>query len=133
MRRSFLALLATLAIPGGAMAQDADAGAAVYARHCATCHGLEGKGGGPMAPILLLQPTDLTQLSAKNGGAFPTTRVVMRIDGRDPLVAHGSPMPVYGDFFDTVQAVPLRAGTGQTIMASVPVADLVSYLESLQQ
>jgi mono/diheme cytochrome c family protein len=117
----------------GATAQDFAEGAEIYARYCATCHGAEATGGGPMAPILVLQPPDLTQLSARNGGVFPTTRVVMRIDGRDPLVSHGSPMPVYGDFFEGDEAVPLKAESGQPILTSRAVVDLVSYLESLQQ
>ena len=86
-----------------------------------------------MAAILLLQPPDLTGLVARNDGVFPMKRVVMRIDGRDPLVAHGSPMPVYGDFFEGVQGVMLKAETGQPVMVSQPIADLVAYLQGVQR
>src|SRR6056297_53454 len=81
-------------------AQDADEGARLYQQHCATCHGAEATGDGPMAAALILQPPDLTALAAGNDGVFPTARVARRIDGRDPLVSHGSPMPVYGPFFE---------------------------------
>lgn len=85
-----------------------------------------------MAPILLLKPTNLRRLSAFNDGIFPTARVVMRIDSRDPLIAHGSMMPVYGHVFDGDDTA-LKAETGQPIMTSRLIADLVVYLEGLQE
>ncbi|ABG31656.1 cytochrome C [Roseobacter denitrificans] len=116
---------------GAAAAQDVENGAQIYARHCATCHGADAQGGGPMAPVLVLQPPDLTALSARNDGVFPMTRVVMRIDGRDPLVSHGSPMPIYGDFF-VGDDLSLRTESGQPILTSPAVADLVAFLQGLQ-
>lgn len=115
-----------------AAAQSLLEGEADYLQHCATCHGLDGMGRGPMAAVLLVQPTDLTQLTAGNEGVFPTVRVVMRIDGRDPLVSHGSSMPVYGQFFQQGADVALKAPNGQPILTSAPIAGLVAYLESLQ-
>ncbi len=122
----FAVLLQTIPL----VAQDIDDGEQVFNDLCATCHGLDGKGNGPMAAILTLQPTDLTQLSAADG-AFPTARVVGRIDGRDPLVSHGSPMPVFGDYFEGKDTA-LKTASGQPIMTSQPIVDLVSWLESLQ-
>ena len=112
-------------------AQDPEAGATLYRSHCATCHGIDALGDGPMAGALLVRPPNLTTLEAENDGVFPVARVVMRIDGRDPLVSHGSPMPVYGDFF-AVDDTPMKAETGQPIMTSTPVIDLVAYLRTLQ-
>lgn len=132
MNRFLIAAYSLALIGTQAVAQDIDEGAALYARHCATCHGLEAKGNGPMAPVLVLQPPDLTKLTERNEGAFPVRRVVMRIDGRDPLVSHGSPMPVYGDFFDGDEVL-LKAETGQPVLTSVPVVDLLEYLRSLQE
>ncbi|WP_372611343.1 c-type cytochrome [Aquicoccus sp.] len=125
-----LALIATMA---GTMVagQDADAGARLYERHCATCHGLDGEGHGPMAGILVIEPTDLTSLAAQDEGTFPVLRVIQRIDGRDPLVAHGSPMPVYGDFFEGDDTA-LKTASGQTVMTSRAIADLVAFLETMQ-
>lgn len=114
------------------IAQDADAGAALYTRFCATCHGVTAEGGGPMSPSLVIQPPDLTELSARNNGVFPVVRVVMRIDGREPLVSHGSPMPVYGDFFEGDDAA-VKAETGQPILTSRAVVDLMAYLEGVQK
>lgn len=115
-----------------AQAQDARAGQETYERYCAACHGLEGSGHGPMRAVLTLLPADLTALQAGNGGKFPFGRVVRRIDGRDPLVSHGSPMPIYGGFFEG-RDVAMKTDEGQPILTSQPVVDLVAYLQSLQQ
>lgn len=126
----FCGALAFLGISGAAMAETA--GQADYERYCASCHGLEGTGHGPMRAVLTLAPTDLTALSRLNEGVFPLERVVKRIDGRDPLVAHGSPMPVYGAFFDQGKGVTLEMPRGEKIMTTQPVADLVAYIKDLQ-
>ncbi len=131
MTRMSLAALALTLIAGPLAAQDAGEGKALYERHCATCHGLAAKGNGPMAPVLVVQPVDLTRLSAKNGGDFPLVRVVKRIDGRDPLVSHGSPMPVYGDFFEGDDTA-MKLSSGQPMMTSRAIADLVAYLVTVQ-
>ena len=119
-------------LQSAAQAQDAAVGAAIYANHCATCHGQNLDGRGPMAPALLLQPPSLKNLAQRNNGMFPVARVVMRIDGRDPLVSHGSPMPVYGPFFEG-DDVALKAETGQPILTSRPIVDLLAYLETVQE
>nr|WP_137700822.1 cytochrome c [Marimonas lutisalis] len=119
------------AVPLAVRAQDAGEGQRLYEQHCATCHGLDGKGAGPMASVLLVQPVDLTRLEADNEGAFPLLRVIRRIDGRDPLVSHGSPMPVYGDFFEG-DDTPMKTQSGQPVMTSRAIADLIAYLQGLQ-
>lgn len=116
----------------GAVASDIKEGEALFMRHCATCHGIEATGNGPMAGVLVIQPTDLTTLSGGNDGVFPTARVAFRIDGRDPLVSHGSPMPVYGPFFEG-RDIAIKAPNGQPILTSEPIADLLAYLETLQE
>ncbi|WP_424831129.1 c-type cytochrome [Ruegeria sp.] len=122
---AFLAL-----VPHGVLAQDADVGAELFRHYCATCHGLDATGNGPMAGVLVIQPTDLTALIDENG-VFPTARVVARIDGRDPLVSHGSPMPVYGPYFEG-EDTAMKTPAGQPILTSKPIVDLVAYLETIQ-
>ncbi|HMO07374.1 MAG TPA: cytochrome c [Paracoccaceae bacterium] len=122
--------MVVLAAP--AAAQDEGAGAALYQRHCAMCHGVEATGRGPLAPDLPVQSTDLTGLAAAGGGEFPYLRAARRIDGRDPLVAHGSPMPVWGEYFEGAQAA-IRLPGGQPLMASRPVIDLLAFLVSVQR
>lgn len=128
--RFLSALLFCLA--SAASAQNLEDGEKLYNLHCAACHGVEAKGNGPMSPVLLVQPANLTLLSQKADGAFPVFRVVKRIDGRDPLVSHGSDMPVYGWFFEG-QGVAIAANDGQPIMTSKPVADLVAWLKTIQE
>lgn len=113
-------------------AQDTDSGRALYRTHCATCHGLDADGQGPMAGVLTIKPVSLATLTKDNDGEFPLERVIKRIDGRDPLVSHGSPMPVYGDFFEGPPDVAAKTDTGQPILTSPPVLDLVMYLRTLQ-
>ena len=130
--KQFLPLITALfLIPNGTSAQDSDIGAALYDAHCAVCHGLAGSGNGPLAPALLLQPPALNNLTTRHG-IFPTARIVMRIDGRDPLVSHGSPMPIYGTFFEGSDTA-LKSESGQPIMTSRPIVDLVAYLKKIQE
>ncbi len=125
-------MLLAVFIGTSAMAQDISEGERLFHHRCATCHGLGADGTGPMAPVLLLQPTDLTQLQRESDGEFPLERVVWRIEGRDPLVSHGSSMPVYGDFFEG-KDITLDTSFGQPIMTSQPIADLISWLQSIQE
>lgn len=131
MKRFVAAVTLAILSAGSGAAQDASQGAELYTRHCASCHGIGAAGDGPMSPVLLIQPSDLTTMTERYNGVFPKERVVMRIDGRDPLVSHGSPMPVYGDFFEGEDII-LKTETGQPVLTSVPVADLLAYLEGLQ-
>ncbi len=123
--------VAVLAAACPALAQDVETGAELYQHYCATCHGLDATGHGPMAGVLVIQPTNLKALADANG-VFPTARVVGRIDGRDPLVSHGSPMPVYGPYFEG-QDTAIKTPDGQPILTSQPIADLVEFLKTLQE
>lgn len=130
MRAVFLAILAAFTgLPG--LAQDVTRGGDLYLSFCSTCHGPEGRGDGRMGPILTVLPADLTGLSSANGGVFPVTLVASRIDGRDPYLAHGGPMPLFGNYFLGADA-GLRLETGQTLMASQEIVDLIAFLETLQ-
>ena len=120
----------TLSAASG-MAQDVENGTNIYDDQCAVCHGADARGKGPLAPALILQPPSLRDLTQRYEG-FPTVRVVMRIDGSDPLVSHGSPMPIYGPFFEEKDAI-LKSESGQPIMTSQPIADLVAYLKHIQE
>jgi len=58
--------------------------------------------------------------------------VVRQIDGRDPMLAHGGTMPLFGDFFEG-EGVAIAAETGQPILTSRPIADVAAWLESVQE
>lgn len=133
MRIAMLAsMMAALCLPTGMMAQDTRLGQKTYERYCAACHGADASGDGPMRPVLTVAPRDLRGLAKDNGGAFPLARVVRQIDGRDPMLAHGDPMPVYGDFFEG-RDVMLKVEEGVQIRTSKAVVDLVAYLQRLQE
>lgn len=131
MRRHLTLLSAAAFAAAPAVAQNVAVGAELYADHCAVCHGAEARGNGPLAGALLIQPPSLRSLAERHG-RFPVSRIVSRIDGRDPLVSHGSPMPVYGPFFEGDDAT-LKAETGQPILTSRPIVDLITYLEGIQE
>ncbi len=123
---------AMLLLSAPAQAQQSEAAEETFIRYCASCHGIEGRGNGPMSAVLTVLPSDLTTLAQRHDGVFPRFRVIARIDGRDPLVAHGSPMPVYGDFFEG-KGVAVRVETGELVMTSQPIVDLLGYLEAIQE
>ncbi|SMX32795.1 c-type cytochrome [Actibacterium lipolyticum] len=124
--------LALCLLPHAALAQDPERGEEVFLSYCAACHGLEGRGDGQMAAILEILPADLTQLSANNGGVFPLFDVLRKIDGRDPVLAHGGVMPLYGDFFEGFDTA-LQTPGGQPILTSQPLADVAAWLERVQE
>ena len=80
-----------------AWAQDIDLGKIEYQSNCASCHGMDAKGDGPVSKELKTRPTDLTLLAKKNKGVFPVNAVYRIIDGRDQIASHGTKeMPVWG-------------------------------------
>lgn len=129
-----LGVMAACCLGSAAWAVDPDpnAGEWYFARYCGACHGENAKGDGPLQEILTVEAPDLTQLSAGNGGVFPIARVVARIDGRDPMLAHGGEMPLFGELFSFADA-SLKAETGQPIVTAQPIADLTAWLESIQE
>jgi mono/diheme cytochrome c family protein len=124
--------MALLGWAGAGAAQDMVDGADLYLRYCAACHGVKATGDGEMAALLTVQPADLTQLSTRHGGVFPVAQVARQIDGRDPMLAHGGVMPLFGDFFEGGDtAIPSEAG--QPILTSRRVADLLAFLAAIQE
>ena len=127
-----LPLAVMLLTAGPAVAQDVEAGKLLYGDICAACHGLDATGDGPMTEALTIAPPDLTNLTASNDGTFPIVRVVFQIDGRDPMMAHGGPMPIFGPYLDGAASAVLSAPDGTPILTSPAIADLVAYLQAIQ-
>jgi mono/diheme cytochrome c family protein len=70
------------------------AGAELYHRYCASCHGTNGAGDGPAARWLEPRPANLRQ------STLDLAALVERIDGRREVPGHGSSdMPVWGKVF----------------------------------
>ena len=106
---------------------DSIQGADLYKAYCASCHGLDAKGAGPMAVSLKVAPLDLTRISIRNGGTFPLTRVQKIISGEvQPSSGHGSSaMPVWGPIFSKV--------TRDVDLGRVRIDNLARYLRDIQQ
>ncbi len=107
--------------------QSSDSGAALFRTYCASCHGTDARGAGPVSPQLRHLPPSLTSFALRNGGMFPSERVRRIIDGRD-IPAHGSfEMPVWGDAFRRT-----REGlSDQAVSARIDA--IVKYLEAIQE
>lgn len=104
----------------------AGGGAEMFLSYCASCHGRDGSGSGPVSPALKARATDLTTLAKRNNGVFPAERVKATIRGDLLVVAHGSKdMPVWGPLFRYL-------GGGSHAEATVRVDSLTRYIESLQ-
>ncbi|MEO1154833.1 MAG: cytochrome c [Pseudomonadota bacterium] len=116
--------------PALATEPDVDNGALQFRANCATCHGMEAKGDGPMTSILQVQPPDLTQI-APGGVPFPMGEIVRKIDGRD-LLAHGGAMPVFGFILEDQSGV-VDAADGTPVFTSQAVVDIAYWLASIQE
>jgi mono/diheme cytochrome c family protein len=111
---------------GGAHDTSPTKGPDLYQRCCAVCHGKDGIGGGPAAAALKATPTDLTQLSKRNGGKFPVGAIRQLLGGGESTPAHGSAeMPIWGPVF--------RAMTPDQNIAKLRADNLLRYLESIQR
>ena len=98
----------------------------LFRAHCVACHGLEGKGDGPVAPALKAKVPDLTLLAKNEGGKFPATRVRRWIAGDEVSQSHGSrEMPVWGPIFHQIES--------DQDFGNVRLQNLTKYLESIQQ
>jgi len=123
-------LIALLAVPAAAAEQDSFAvvGSALYKTYCAACHGVAGKGDGPLAEYLRFLPPDLTKFAAKNAGEYPADKVFRMIDGREPVKGHGGPdMPVWGDAFKNT-----REGYDEE-KTKVKVKAIVVHIRTIQE
>ncbi|MDJ0849974.1 MAG: cytochrome c [Myxococcota bacterium] len=106
------------------------AGRELYVSYCASCHGLDGRGGGPRAAELMVPPPDLTRLHERYGNPLPRERVAAFIDGRENVEAHGPrEMPVWGERFFEGDPGPPR-GVESARRRTIDV--LVDYLQALQ-
>jgi mono/diheme cytochrome c family protein len=119
--------------PGGERAA-AVSGEEFYQVACADCHGLDGRGAGPMAGFLTVAPSDLTTLSLRNGGVFPFRAVFDVVDGRTVVPPHGSRpgMPLWGSVFQDFARERFGPhGTESYVRGRL--VELVLYLETIQQ
>lgn len=132
--------LAAPAFPGTAAAQEAgppadpaEAGKLEYMAACASCHGEDAAGRGPVADFLTVKPTDLTQIAARRDGRFPVREIYEMIDGRPQVGAHGTrTMPIWGRAYG--RAIGETAGPyGAEREIRQRILELVYYLQTIQE
>jgi mono/diheme cytochrome c family protein len=101
-------------------------GPEMYTTYCAVCHGATGIGNGPAASALKTQPVNLTLLSKKNGGQFPTNHVNTVLTSGVANPAHGSAeMPIWGDLMMTLHRNPAEV--------HLRIVNLTNYIKQIQQ
>ena len=106
-------------------------GVEMYQQLCASCHGVEGRGDGPVAPLIKVGVPDLTRIAARDGGEFPTEDVRRIIDGRTDRRAHGPrDMPVWGWQLYDMSSDDEAAERSRT---NSMIDRLVEYLRSIQR
>lgn len=134
-----LAALAALTLAGvpTALAEEPTAFGVDYGKEefrisCSSCHGVGGKGNGPVAEILKVPPADLTRIAARNGGIFPTVAVATLVHGRDSGRAHGNEMPIWGNRYLAESTENYGPFLGEMVLRA-RILSLVFYLESIQE
>jgi mono/diheme cytochrome c family protein len=132
MLRPLIALAALTLYGSTAWSADyvAMSGKDLYQRFCASCHGAQGRGDGPVAASFKVEVPDLTLIARRAGDTYPRERVVRIIDGRFIIGSHGSrTMPVWGEDFSRIEI-----GTPDAERATRIVIDrLADYLGQLQK
>jgi mono/diheme cytochrome c family protein len=134
----------TAGFASAVQAEDVDIGKAEFQSSCASCHGTDGKGKGPVGEQLKVPPSDLTVLAKNNNGAFPTNAVYETIYGSKASPAHGTrEMPIWGDRFNPVVGLPhyvdpsywKMAGPEQSpeVVVRTRILAVIDYLNRIQQ
>jgi cytochrome c553 len=126
-----LAIGAAMAVAVGVDAQTQTqtqpySGSGDYQAYCSACHGVEARGDGSIAKSLKKRPSDLTQLTRRNNGAFPQEKVLKTVDGRQGGGHTDSDMPAWSEVFAKSSESPGAEN------AAARISVLVEYLETLQ-
>ena len=130
MAGSVLSLAVVLSVSPLALCANDDVadGHRYFIQYCASCHGQDGLGNGPVAKSLATPPANLRMLGDKYGMPLPAHRIAELIDGRDSARAHGShEMPVWGEkLYEVGQGERGEYGIGEII------GKIIAYLDTIQ-
>jgi mono/diheme cytochrome c family protein len=126
------ALLLALAPVTRAEAPKADAAVEIgrdsYQRYCASCHGVNADGNGPLASLIRTAPSDLRRLVQRYGSPLDVDAIAKYVDGRSEVPVHGRRgMPVWGERFEPE---PAEGGPGPRVHPQVRA--IVAYLATIQ-
>jgi mono/diheme cytochrome c family protein len=98
-------------------------GKQMYTSYCAPCHGVDGRGHGPASSALKVPATDLSTLTAANGGRFPENHLVSVL--RFGLDHKAIEMPAWNQIF-------ARMNHANSMISDQRTSNLVEYLRTLQ-
>lgn len=124
-------------ITTAARAQDTDLGRSLYQLACGVCHGIDGKGKGPLSEQLKIETADLTVLAKKNNGVFPVSFIYEVIDGRQEIAAHGTrDMPVWGAYNEKLIYPPdkfIDPSYDPEALVRTRIFTIIDYLNRIQE
>ncbi len=126
------ALLAAVSLPSVAWSQAFEeySGEATFQRFCASCHGEEGHGDGPVSPAIPITVPDLTLMRQRRGEGFAEEALRRIIDGRNAVIFHGTRyMPVWGYEFWVEEGADKEA----EVRVETIIANLIDYIASIQR
>jgi mono/diheme cytochrome c family protein len=134
----------TAGFAAAAHAQEVDIGKSEFQSSCASCHGADAKGKGPVSDQLKIAPPDLTMLARNNNGVFPTNALYETIHGSKSVPAHGTrEMPIWGDRFNPIINLPHAvdpsywklAGPERSpeVVVRTRILAVIDYLSRVQQ
>ncbi len=116
----FISAIAALAFPAIAMAGDAAAGKSLFEVNCGTCHGMTGKGDGPISAALTPRPRDFSKgefkLDANKSGSAGEDEDLRLVIKQGALMYGGSPLM-----------------TGWPTLSDEQIGQLIAYICSLKE
>jgi len=134
MKWTRLALAAVLTLSTAVWAQGkVDPGKREFDTNCASCHGVSGKGNGPLGELLKRSASDLTTLQKRNGGVFPMARMYEIIEGGS-VPEHGTrDMPIWGREYSIKAAeYYMDVPYNQEAYVRARILTLLEYVSRLQ-
>jgi mono/diheme cytochrome c family protein len=131
-------------LAAAAQAEDIDIGKSEFQSSCASCHGADAKGKGPVSDQLKIPPPDLTTLAKNNNGVFPTNAIYETLYGLKTILAHGTrEMPIWGERFNPIINLPHNvdpfywkmAGPEHSpeVVVRTRILAVIDYLNRVQQ
>ena len=103
-------------------------GKQMYSSYCAPCHGVNGRGDGPVASALKQKPADLAVLSRNNHGNYPAVHINSVLQFGAENAAHGTAqMPVWGPMLGRMDS-----DMSQNDTRALRISNLNHYIQSLQ-
>jgi mono/diheme cytochrome c family protein len=111
-----------------------DLGKREFKANCVACHGVSGKGNGPLNELLKRGASGLTKLQQRNGGVFLVERTYRIIEGGGEPEHGPSDMPVWGRQYSVKKAAVyyMDVPYNQEVYVRMRILSLLKYLSRLQ-